>query len=118
MRLVIHPLSDPQREVDVTRRLVAAIAAELWRLYGGNEKLNWIEAEGHLEHALRKAGAAAVGAETGRIAPTTTVGDPVGGQPAATMVRVGVRRTATRHASGKVSAQSGAGARRTNAAAR
>jgi len=49
MRLVIRPLSDPTNEIDVTRPLVKAIAEELWRHYGGNDVLNWIEAQGHVE---------------------------------------------------------------------
>lgn len=48
MRIVIRPVLEPQRELDVTRRLISAIAEELWRLYGGNEQLNWLEAEQHL----------------------------------------------------------------------
>jgi hypothetical protein len=48
MRIIVRPLSDPQREIDLTDRLVAAIAEELWRLYGGNDRLNWLEAERHL----------------------------------------------------------------------
>lgn len=48
MRLVIRPVQEPSREVDLTHRLTAAIADELWRLYGGNDQLNWLEAEMHL----------------------------------------------------------------------
>lgn len=48
MRIIVRPLSDPQREIDLTDRLIAAIAEELWRLYGGNDRLNWLEAERHL----------------------------------------------------------------------
>jgi len=47
MRLVIRPVQDPTREVDLKHRLISAIAEELWRLYGGNEHLNWLEAEMH-----------------------------------------------------------------------
>jgi hypothetical protein len=43
---------EPEQERDVTDRLVAAIAEELWRLYGGNEQLNWVEAEAHLRRIL------------------------------------------------------------------
>jgi hypothetical protein len=49
MRLVIRPVQEAHRELDITHRLVSAIAEELWRRYGGNEQLNWIEAERHLE---------------------------------------------------------------------
>ncbi len=48
MMILIRPIADPRRQVDVTRCLVSAIAQELWRLYGGNDQLNWIEAERHL----------------------------------------------------------------------
>jgi hypothetical protein len=34
------------------RALVATLAHELWRSQGGNEVLNWLEAEILLEHAL------------------------------------------------------------------
>lgn len=52
MRIAIRPVADPQREIDLTNRLVSAIAEELWRLYGGNEHLNWLEAERHLERIV------------------------------------------------------------------
>ncbi len=52
MRIIIHPLIEPEREIDVTHRLIAAIAEELWRLYGGNDHLNWIEAERHLRRIV------------------------------------------------------------------
>lgn len=55
MRITLRPPPDPQREVDVTQRLVAAIAEELWRLYGGNDELNWIEAEAHLRRVVEGA---------------------------------------------------------------
>ncbi|TVQ62776.1 MAG: hypothetical protein EA379_05030 [Phycisphaerales bacterium] len=41
-------MSNPALEIDVTHRLVAAIAEELWRACGGNDELNWLEAEQHL----------------------------------------------------------------------
>jgi len=52
MRIVVCPATDPQREIDVTNRLVSIIAEELWRQYGGNEQLNWLEAERHLERIV------------------------------------------------------------------
>ncbi len=55
MRVLVRPLAEPQREVDVTDRLVSAIAEELWRRYGGNAALNWLEAERHLERILAHA---------------------------------------------------------------
>ncbi len=60
MKLVIRPIQDPHRELDVTHRLVSAIAAELWRLYGGNEELNWLEAELHLGRMVAEARADAI----------------------------------------------------------
>ena len=63
MKLVIRPIQDAQREVDVTHSLVSAIAEELWRRYGGNEQLNWIEAERHLQRIVSEAGGRAQGAE-------------------------------------------------------
>ncbi|MCC5785356.1 MAG: hypothetical protein JJU33_01490 [Phycisphaerales bacterium] len=52
MRFVIRPTADPQTDVDLTERLTAAIAEELWVRYGGNERLNWFEAELHLQRML------------------------------------------------------------------
>jgi hypothetical protein len=52
MRVIIRPLAEPEREIDMTHRLVAAIAEELWRLYAGNAKLNWLEAERHLARII------------------------------------------------------------------
>ncbi|HVZ93394.1 MAG TPA: hypothetical protein VG797_02685 [Phycisphaerales bacterium] len=49
MRIIIRPVLDPQREIDLTERLVSVVAEELWRLYGGNDRLDWFEAERHLE---------------------------------------------------------------------
>jgi len=49
MRFVIRPVQDPQREIDLTRSLTAAIAEQLWLRYRGNERLNWLEAELHLQ---------------------------------------------------------------------
>lgn len=48
MRITIRPSLDPHRELDVTKLLVAAIAQELGKQYGGNEALNWLEAEQQL----------------------------------------------------------------------
>lgn len=52
MKVLVRPVAGPQREIDITHRLVAAIAEELWRLYGGNEQLNWLEAELHLRRIV------------------------------------------------------------------
>ncbi len=63
MRIVIRPVVDPQREVDLTSRLISAIADELARLYGGNEQLNWLEAEQHLKRIVDEARATAAETE-------------------------------------------------------
>ena len=52
MKVVVRPVIDPQAEIDLTHRLVSAIAEELWKLYGGNEHLNWLEAERHLQRLI------------------------------------------------------------------
>ncbi len=59
MRLTIRPLAEPRRELDLTHRLVAVIAEELWKRYGGNDTLNWLEAERHLQRLLAGRGARA-----------------------------------------------------------
>ncbi len=83
MKLVIRPIQNPHREIDVTHRLVSAIAAELWRLYGGNEELNWLEAELHLGRMVGEARAAASETELLliqlRVPTTTRAAPPVGG---------------------------------------
>ena len=45
MPVTISPSNAPDRELDITGALVAAVAAELWRNFGGNDVLNWMEAE-------------------------------------------------------------------------
>lgn len=52
MRITIRPRAEPQREIDITTRLIAVIAEELHHLYGGNDLLNWLEAEQQLEAIL------------------------------------------------------------------
>lgn len=49
MRIIIHPLLEPTREIDVTTSVVAAVAQELSQAYGGSETLNWLEAERHVQ---------------------------------------------------------------------
>ncbi len=51
MKIAIRPALDARTQVDVTHALISAIAYELWKRYGGNEQLNWLEAERHLEAA-------------------------------------------------------------------
>lgn len=45
MPLKITPSSAPNRELDLSGALTRAVAEELWRNFGGNEVLNWMEAE-------------------------------------------------------------------------
>lgn len=45
MPLAIRPSFAPDREIDLTHTLTRAIAEELWRAGGGNDVLNWMEAE-------------------------------------------------------------------------
>ena len=49
MKIIIHPILEPNREIDVTTRLVAAVAQELSQTYGGSEAVNWLEAEQHVQ---------------------------------------------------------------------
>ncbi len=51
-RVVIRPFLGPQEGLDVTETLIAAVAGELSRRYGGNETLNRLEAERLLLEAL------------------------------------------------------------------
>jgi hypothetical protein len=74
MRIVIHPVLEPRREIDVTRRLVSAIAEEIWRLYGGSSQLNWLEAERHLERIVEEARSLASRAEVAGLPGAS--GDP------------------------------------------
>lgn len=59
MKIIVRPAVDPQHEIDLTHRLTAAVAEELWRLFGGNEQLNWLEAELHLQRIVGAARAEA-----------------------------------------------------------
>ena len=49
MKIVIHPILEPNREIDVTTRVVASVAQELSQAYGGSEAVNWLEAERHVQ---------------------------------------------------------------------
>ncbi|MBX3379081.1 MAG: hypothetical protein KF805_03220 [Phycisphaeraceae bacterium] len=72
MKLVIRPIHDQQRELDQNHRLVSAIAEELWRWYGGNERLNWVEIERHLQHIVGEARAQACETDVIFVAPIPT----------------------------------------------
>jgi hypothetical protein len=50
--VVVYPVHGPDEGVDVTKALVDAIAMILWKLQGGNEPVNRLEAEMLLEHAM------------------------------------------------------------------
>lgn len=52
MKLTLRPDRDPRHEVDVRHCMIGAIAAELWRLYGGDDLCNWLEAERQLDRML------------------------------------------------------------------
>ena len=45
MPITIRPSMSPDRELDLTQALTAAVAHELWKHCGGNEIVNWLEAE-------------------------------------------------------------------------
>lgn len=103
MKLAIRPIQDPHRELDVTRGLVSAIAEELWRLYGGNDELNWLEAELHLRRIVGEARAEAVETERKLVAPRmppTARAEPLAGRPRRIdhEVRPGPDRTTLRRA--------------------
>ncbi len=51
-RVTIHPFHGPAAGVDVTDALVGAIALVLWKLHGGNEPVNRVEAVVLLERAM------------------------------------------------------------------
>lgn len=44
-RLVLHPTLGPPEGVDLTEAIIGAVAAELWKRFGGNDVVNWLEAE-------------------------------------------------------------------------
>ncbi len=45
MPIAVKPSMSPDRELDLTGVLTTAIAHELWKQFGGNEIVNWLEAE-------------------------------------------------------------------------
>lgn len=53
-RVTIHPFHGPADGVDVTDALVDAIAHVLWKLQGGNEPVNRVEAIVLLERAMKR----------------------------------------------------------------
>jgi hypothetical protein len=86
MRIVIRPSASPERELDVTQAVVAAVAHELWKHCGGNEVLNWVEAERQVARLLPAGGPTRAGRSAGVAEPkrggrnrgrTTTLHPPV-----------------------------------------
>ncbi len=53
MRVTIKPSAAPDRELDLTGTLISAVATELWRNFGGNDVLNWMEAERFVQSLVR-----------------------------------------------------------------
>jgi hypothetical protein len=51
-RVIIYPFHGPQEGVDVTNALVDTIAMILWKLQGGNDPVNRLEAGMLLERAF------------------------------------------------------------------
>lgn len=51
--VTIHPFHGPAEGVDVTDALVDAVALVLWKLQGGNEPINRLEAAVLLERAMK-----------------------------------------------------------------
>jgi hypothetical protein len=54
-RVVVRPMLGPAVGLDVTTAITRAVAEELWRLHGGNDVMNWLEAERLLAEALNAA---------------------------------------------------------------
>lgn len=52
-RVVLSPMFGTEGGLDVTESLISAIAHELWESKGGNDKLNWIEAEALLNSVMQ-----------------------------------------------------------------
>jgi hypothetical protein len=52
MRITIRPFADQSRELDVTHRLIAALAEALWQDGGGSDTVNWLEAEVQLNRLV------------------------------------------------------------------
>ena len=59
--VMIYPFHGPAGGVDVTDALVGAIALVLWKLHGGNEPVNRLEAIILLERAMERHAAGSVG---------------------------------------------------------
>ena len=54
-QFVVHPLFGTAADgIDLTQRIIGLIASELWKLRGGNDLLNWLEAERLFEEAMSR----------------------------------------------------------------
>jgi hypothetical protein len=69
MRVTMRPSAAPDRELDLSHALVSAVAAELWRNFGGNEVVNWMEAERFVESLLMSGPTASAAPEPRTIEP-------------------------------------------------
>jgi hypothetical protein len=54
-RVTLAGQSDQLRTIDLARSMIASVAAELHRIRGGNDVLNWLEAEKFVLDLLRLA---------------------------------------------------------------
>jgi hypothetical protein len=45
LRIVLKPYLGPREGLDVTEAITRTVAQELWKLHGGNDVMNWLEAE-------------------------------------------------------------------------
>ncbi|MFN0010666.1 MAG: hypothetical protein ACKVS8_03375 [Phycisphaerales bacterium] len=55
MLLVHQPKFTPHRDLDQARRLVDAMAREVWQLHGASGTLNWNTVDRHLARAAAQA---------------------------------------------------------------
>lgn len=100
MQILIRPDVSPKQELDLTRRLVSAIADELWRLAGSKHRLDWLEAERHLRRIVGEARSEA--GDTAVVCVPTSGGDRADSDPAA--VQPAARRRSTGRARPRVDA--------------
>lgn len=54
-RIVVHPISDPARSIDVTESVIRCIASAIGDAVGGNAVLNRLEAERAVHDLTRSA---------------------------------------------------------------
>lgn len=55
-RLMVRPIADPGKTIDVSEALTKAVAHRLWEHHGGNDALNWLEAERLVQELLARLG--------------------------------------------------------------